>query len=72
MAYTKGEKIKLTMFWCTIISVIFFVLEGIIAVASQPLAAIAVLFAIAVIFAIIAGSLLIYVKVKRTNRKITA
>lgn len=72
MAYTKGEKIKLALFWCTIISIIFFVIEGIIAVANASHDAVIAMFVIAIVFAIIAGSLWIYVKVKKTNRKLTA
>lgn len=72
MAYTKGEKIKLAMFWCTIISIIFFFIEGVIAIVPVVQGAIIAMFTIGIIFAIIAGGLWLYVKVKRTNRKLTA
>ncbi|MBD5445998.1 MAG: hypothetical protein HDR31_01630 [Mycoplasma sp.] len=72
MAYTKGEALKLTQFWCFVLCIISFIIEGIIAVAQVSHDATIAMFVIAVVFAVISCSIWIYIKVKKTNRKITS
>lgn len=72
MAYTKGEKLKLVYFWSIVLSIICFIIEGIVAVAAYDFVGVLVLFILAVIFAAVAFGVWLYIKVKRTNRKVTA
>lgn len=69
--YTKYEALKLTMFWSLVIAIILFVIDSICAIASVEQVWIGIIFAFAIIATAISGFIWIYIKVKRTNKKIT-
>lgn len=72
MAYTKGEALKLTQFWCFVLCMISFIIEGVLAVANVSHDATIAMFVIAIVFAVIFCGIWLYIKVKKTNRKITS
>lgn len=72
MAYTKSEKIKLVMFWFFILGIISFIIDSILAIAYITHDAVIAMFAIAMIFTLSASILWIYVKIKKTNRKVAS
>lgn len=72
MAYTKSEKIKLVMFWFFILGIISFIIDSILAIAYITHDAVIVMFVIAMIFTLSASILWIYVKIKKTNRKVAS
>lgn len=72
MAYTKSEKIKLVMFWFFILGIISFIIDSILAIAYITRDAVIAMFVIAMIFTLSASILWIYVKIKKTNRKVAS
>lgn len=72
MAYTKSEKIKLVMFWFFILGIISFIIDSILAIAYITHDAVIAMFVIAMIFTLSASILWIYVKIKKTNRKVAS
>lgn len=69
--YTKNETLKLTMFWSLVIAIILFVIDSICAIASVDQVGIIIIFVLAVLATALAGGIWLYVKVKKTNRKLT-
>lgn len=69
--YTKNETLKLTMFWSLVIAIILFVIDSICAIASVDQVGIIIIFILAVLATALAGGIWLYVKVKKTNRKLT-
>ncbi|WP_027119660.1 hypothetical protein [[Mycoplasma] testudinis] len=68
--YTKYEWLKIIMFWSFVIAIIWFILDSIIAIAGVAQGAVIALFVLALIFTFISASIWIYVKIKKTTRKV--
>lgn len=69
--YTKLEVLKLTQFWTLVVGIILFILDSILAIAGINQIGVAIVFAFAVVVTAVAAGIWIYLKVKKTNRKLT-
>ncbi|MDE5767564.1 MAG: hypothetical protein K2H56_03370 [Malacoplasma sp.] len=69
--YTKFEVLKLTQFWTLVVGIILFILDSILAIAGVPQIGVIIIFVFAVISTAVAAGIWLYLKVKKTNRKLT-
>ncbi|MDE5949924.1 MAG: hypothetical protein K2J02_03260 [Malacoplasma sp.] len=69
--YTKFEVLKLTQFWTLVVGIILFILDSILAIAGVSQIAVIIVFVFAVISTAVAAGIWLYLKVKKTNRKLT-
>ncbi|RXY96052.1 hypothetical protein D8X55_04865 [Malacoplasma penetrans] len=69
--YTKYEALKLTMFWSLVIAIILFVIDSICAIAGVAQVGIIIIFVLAVLATALSAGVWLYIKIKKTNRKLT-
>ncbi|MDE5841632.1 MAG: hypothetical protein K2H11_01500 [Malacoplasma sp.] len=69
--YTKLEILKLTQFWTLVVGIILFIIDSILAIAGVNPVGVIVIFVLAVLSTAVAAGIWLYIKVKKTNRKLT-
>ncbi|MDE5545467.1 MAG: hypothetical protein K2I76_02555 [Malacoplasma sp.] len=69
--YTKLEILKLTQFWTLVVGIILFIIDSILAIAGVNPVGVIVVFVLAVLSTAVAAGIWLYIKVKKTNRKLT-